>query len=84
MEVDRALMMDVVVRFSSCHYLVKVRVVLSSTRQDSEGPIEGMGELCVLMGTKWLGRRDSRRVELARERALPLLLSAAVMQHFRT
>jgi hypothetical protein len=46
--------------------------------------MEGMGELFVLMVTRWFCRRDARRVRLARERALPLLHSAPVMQHFRT
>jgi hypothetical protein len=49
-EQDRAVMRDVVVRFSSRQCLVKVRVVLSSTprtRYDSEGSMEGMGELYV-------------------------------------
>jgi hypothetical protein len=49
-EVERALMRDVVVRFSSCRCLVKVRKVLSSTPSTlyvSEGPMEGMGEVYV-------------------------------------
>jgi hypothetical protein len=46
--------------------------------------MEGMGELYLLMVTKSFCRRDARRVRLVRERALPLLHSAPVMQHYRT
>jgi hypothetical protein len=45
--------------------------------------MEGMGELYVLMVTEWFCRRDARRVRLVRERALPFLHSAPVIQHFR-
>jgi hypothetical protein len=51
-EVDRAVMRDAVVRFSSFQCLVKVREVLSSTprtRYVSEGPMEGMGAGTELM-----------------------------------
>jgi hypothetical protein len=44
-EVERAVMRDAVVHLSSCHCLVKVREVLSSTpkaRCVSEGPMKGM------------------------------------------
>jgi hypothetical protein len=46
--------------------------------------MEGMGELCVLMVTKWFCRRDARRVRLAREKALTRCLSVPVMHHFQT
>jgi hypothetical protein len=51
-EVERAVMRDAVVRFSSCKCLVKVREVFSSTprmRYVSEGPMEGMGAGMELM-----------------------------------
>jgi hypothetical protein len=46
-EAEKALLRDVVLRFSSCQCLVKVREVLISTprtRYVSEGPIDGMGD----------------------------------------
>jgi hypothetical protein len=46
-DVERAVMRDVVVRFSSCQCLVKVREVHSSTprsRYVSDRPMEGIGE----------------------------------------
>jgi hypothetical protein len=56
-EAERALMREVVVRFTSCHCLVKVREVLSSaprTRYVSEGPTDGMGEERELMVMNYL------------------------------
>jgi hypothetical protein len=73
-EVERALMRDVVMRFSSCQCLVKVREVLSSTprtRYVSEGPIDGMGDERERMVMNCFCRRDARRVWLVGERALP-------------
>jgi hypothetical protein len=73
-EVERALMRDVVVCFSSCLCLVKVREVLSSTpryRYVSEGPMDGMGEGRGLMLMNCFCRRDAKRVRLAGDMALP-------------
>jgi hypothetical protein len=85
-EVERALMRDAVVRFSSCQCLEKVREVLSSTpstRYVFNGPKEGMeaGVELTVVDSDW--RRDARSVILARERALPIRQRAPVMQHFR-
>jgi hypothetical protein len=85
-EVERAVMRDAVVRFSSGLCLVTVREVLSSTprtRYVSEGPMEGMGAGFELMVMNCVWRRDASRVMLARERALPERQRAPVMQHFR-
>jgi hypothetical protein len=71
-EVERALMRDVVVRFSLCQCLMKVREVLSSTprtRSVSEEPMDGMGEEREVMVMNSFCRRDARRVRLARESA---------------
>jgi hypothetical protein len=68
-EVERAVMRDVVVRFSSSQCLVKVREVLSSaprTRYVSEGPMEGMGAGFELMVINCVWRWDATRVVLAR------------------
>jgi hypothetical protein len=51
---------------------------------DSEGSMEGMGELSVLMVTKCFCKRDARRVRLDSARASPLLPRAPVMQHSLT
>jgi hypothetical protein len=62
-EVDRALMREFVVILSSCKCLVRVSGVLSSTprtRWVSEGPMEGMAEVCELMVTDCFCRRDAR------------------------
>jgi hypothetical protein len=86
-EVERALMRDAVVRFSFYECLVKEREVLSSTprtRYVSEGAMEGMGEGRELMVMNCVWRRDARRVQLARERALPKRQRAPEMQHFWT
>jgi hypothetical protein len=48
-DVERAVVRDAVVRFSSRQCLVKVREVFSSTprtRYVYEGQMEGMGEVC--------------------------------------
>jgi hypothetical protein len=85
--IERAVMREVVVRFSSCRCLAKAREVLSSTprtRYVSEGPMDGMGEERELMVVKCLCRRDAQRVRLAGVRALPQRRRAPVMQHFRT
>jgi hypothetical protein len=84
-EVERALMRNMVVRFSSCECFVKVREVLSSTprtRYVSEGPMDGMGKRWESMVMKYFFKRDARRVRLAGERALPECQRAPVMQHF--
>jgi hypothetical protein len=67
-------MRDVVVRFSSCHCLMKVREVLDPTprtRYVSEGAMDGMEEESEFMVMNCFCRRVARRVRLARERALP-------------
>jgi hypothetical protein len=84
-DAERALMSDVVVRFSSSQCLVKVREVFSSTprtRYVSEGPMEGTWGERELMVMNCVWRRDARRARLARERALHERQRAPVMQYF--
>jgi hypothetical protein len=45
--------------------------------------MEGIGELYVLTVAKCFCKRETKRVRLARERALALLHSAPVMHHVR-